>query len=129
MAGAAKTVSDAQADQHNRRERVIDPMFQHKIEDNYWRPIDGTVTGLDGWMEVHSSWVRLKNGSKVEDDGTVTGDFQIFYDGAESGSRLLVRGEFKTTRLRADRWGYGNLEEEKREQFDNPFCDGSNVQR
>jgi hypothetical protein len=103
--------------------------FEHKVEDNYWRPIDGTVTGLDGWMEVHSSWVRLKNGSKVEDDGTVTGDFQIFYDGAESGSRLLVRGEFKTTRLRADRWGYGNLEEEKRDQYDNPYCGGSKVQR
>jgi hypothetical protein len=129
MAGASKTVADSQADQYNRRGRIIDPKFQHKIEDNFWRPIDKTVTGLDGWMEVHSSWVRLKHGSEIKDGGDVTGDFQIFYDGAESGSRLLVRGEFKTRRLRADRWGYDVLEDQKRDENNTEYCGGAQVEQ
>jgi len=99
-----------------------EPRFQHKLEDNTWRPIDETITGLDGWMEVHSSWVRLKNGSKIKEGGKVEGDFQIVYDGAESGSRLLVTGEFKVDDLREDQWGYDILEDEKREENKQPFC-------
>ena len=64
--------------------------FAHKVEYNTWRPIDDTVTGLDGWMEVHSSWVRIKHGSKIKEGGKVEGDYQVFYDGAESGSRLSL---------------------------------------
>jgi hypothetical protein len=99
--------------------------FQHKIENNTWRPIDETITGLDGWMEVHSSWVRIKNGSKVEEGGKVSGDFQVLYDGAESGSRLLITGEFSVDDLREDQWGYEILEDAKRKENDTPFCGGA----
>jgi hypothetical protein len=99
-----------------------DAKFENKIEDNTWRPIDETITGLDGWMEVHSSWVRIKNGSKVQEGGMVEGDFQVFYDGAESSSRVLVRGEFKVKDLREDKWGYEVLEDVKRDENDTPFC-------
>ncbi len=128
MAGASKTAAPTHTDRYQTRGRVINPKFQHKVEDNFWRPIDGTTTGLDGWMEVHSSWVRLKHGSKVKDGGTVEGDFQILYDGAESGSRLLVRGEFKAKDLRADRWGYGNLDDAKRKENDTEYCAGGKLQ-
>jgi hypothetical protein len=102
-----------------------EPKFQHKIETNTWRPIDETITGLDGWMEVHSSWVRIKNGSKVEEGGKVSGDFQVLYDGAESGSRLLITGEFSVDDLREDQWGYEILEDAKREENNTPFCGGA----
>ena len=99
-----------------------EPQFGYKIENNTWRPIDQTITGLDGWMEVHSSWVRLKNGSKIEEGGKVTGDYQLMYDGAESGSRLLVRGEFTVDDLREDQWGYEILEDVKRDENKTDYC-------
>jgi hypothetical protein len=99
--------------------------FEHKIETNMWRPIDGTVSGLDGWMEVHSSWIRLQTGQTVAPGEKVKGDYQIFYSGQESGSRLLVRGEFEITELDMDRWGYDLLEDVKREENGTPYCGGA----
>ncbi len=99
--------------------------FEHKIESNLWRPIDNTVSGLDGWMEVHSSWVRLQTGQTVAPGERVKGDYQIFYEGTEAGSRLLVRGEFEITELQMDEWGYEILEDAKREANDTPYCGGA----
>ena len=99
--------------------------FEHKVEDNQWRPIDGTITGLDGWMEVHSSWVKIKNGQTIAQGEEVVGEFQILYEGAESGSRVLIRGDFKTTDLKEDKWGYEILEDAKREENNTPFCGGN----
>ena len=102
-----------------------DARFEHKIEGNMWRPIDNTISGIDGWMEVHSSWVRLKTGQTVAPDETVAGDFQIFFEGSEAGSRLLVRGAFEITELDMDRWGYDILEDVKREENGTPYCGGA----
>ena len=33
--------------------------FEHKVEGNAWRPVNNSNAGLDGWAEVHSSWVRI----------------------------------------------------------------------
>ena len=99
--------------------------FEHKIEGNMWRPLDNTISGMDGWMEVHSSWVRLKTGQTVAPGETVAGDFQIFFEGAEAGSRLLVRGAFEITDLEMDRWGYDILEDTKREENGTPYCGGA----
>jgi hypothetical protein len=99
--------------------------FEHKIESNLWRPLDNTISGLDGWMEVHSSWVRLKTGQTVAPGENVKGDYQIFYEGTEAGSRLLVRGEFEITDLDMDQWGYDVLEEVKREANGTPYCGGA----
>ena len=101
--------------------------FEHKIEGNMWRPIDNTISGIDGWMEVHSSWVRLKTGQTVAPGEKVSGDFQIFFEGSEAGSRLLVRGEFEITELEMDRWGYDILEDVKREENGTPYCDGASA--
>jgi len=83
------------------------------------------VSGLDGWMEVHSSWIRLQTGQTVAPGENVKGDYQIFYSGQESGSRLLVRGEFEITELDMDRWGYDRLEDVKREENGTPYCGGA----
>ena len=88
-------------------------------------PVDNTISGIDGWMEVHSSWVRLKTGQTVAPGETVAGDFQIFFEGSEAGSRLLVRGAFEITELDMDKWGYDVLEDVKREENGTPYCGGA----
>lgn len=104
-----------------------EPRFEHKVEKNDWRPIDSTISGLDGWMEVHSSWVRLKSGQTVAEGEKVEGDFQVLYEGAEGGSRVMIRGTFLIDELRADRWGYEILEDAKRKDNKTPFCDGATL--
>ena len=102
-----------------------EPIFSYKIEDNMWRPVDGTQVGIDGWVEAHSSWVRIADDSDLTPGGTATGDFQILYTGLESGSFLLIRGEFTVNRILFDKWGYPNLEDDKREENETPFCSGA----
>jgi hypothetical protein len=92
--------------------------FEAKFEDNQWRPVDQTPLGLDGWAEVHTSWVRVKKNSKIEKGGFVEGDYQIQYQGSVSSSAMLVRGTFKVENLREDIWAYGILEDEKRADDD-----------
>jgi hypothetical protein len=101
--------------------------FEHKIESNKWRPIDSTISGLDGWMEVHSSWVRLEGGQTIADGENVKGDFQVLFKGEEGGSRVLVRGEFDIEALREDRWGYEILENAKRSENGTEFCGGATL--
>lgn len=92
--------------------------YQAKFEDNQWRPVDDITLGLDGWAEVHTSWVRVKNNSKIEPGGSVEGDYQIEYQGSLSASVMLVRGTFKIDNLREDRWAYPFLEDQKRSETD-----------
>ena len=104
-----------------------EPKFEHKLESNKWRPIDSTISGLDGWMEVHSSWVRLEAGQTIAEGERVKGDFQILFEGDEGGSRVLVNGEFDIEALREDRWGYEILEEAKRKENGTEFCGGATL--
>lgn len=99
--------------------------FSHKVESNDWRPINPSNAGLDGWAEVHSSWVRISNDSEVVAGGTVKGDFQIMYTAEESNSQLLVTGSFEIADLKVDSWAYPVLENDKRDEYKTPFCGGS----
>ena len=99
--------------------------FTHKVEDNTWREVDSSDNGLDGWMELHASWVRIKNGSTIEKGGSVEGDYQIYFLGSESGSVFLVSGSFKIDKLREDHWAYPVLEDDKREENGTPYCGGA----
>jgi hypothetical protein len=101
--------------------------FTHKIESNDWRPINSTNRGIDGWAELHSSWVRISDSSDISDGGTVEGDFQIFYQALESNSRMLVKGSFKIADLQEDRWAYPVLEPIKRDEYSTPFCGGESL--
>lgn len=101
--------------------------FSHKVEANDWRPINPSNAGLDGWAEVHSSWVRLTDASEVIDGGTVEGDFQIMYTAEESNSHLLVTGSFKVEDLKVDSWSYPILENDKRDENSTPFCGGATL--
>ncbi len=101
--------------------------FYHRIEDNMWRPVDSSKAGLDGWMELQSSWVRVANSSNIEEGGTVEGDYQILFSGFDSNSRLLVTGTFLIEDLKLDPWAYPVLEDELREEYDNPYCGGAEM--
>ena len=97
--------------------------FDVKVEDNLWRPLDTSPSGLDGWTERNYSWVRIADGSDITEGGKVSGDFQVVMSGLESNSRMVVRGEFKVEELRIDKWAYDNMEEEKRaEEGGSAFC-------
>ena len=88
--------------------------FEQRIEDNMWRPVDDKLSGLDGWMELHQSWVRFDPGSKLEVGGSASGEYQVLFKGEQSNSTLFVKGEFTIEEIREDRWSYDNLEEVKR---------------
>ncbi len=97
--------------------------FEHKVEDNLWRQPDVFPSGIDGWMELHQSWVRIASNSKIEKGGTAKGDFQIVLTGAETFSRMVVKGEFDIENIREDRWAYPVLEDELRNSdFGSQYC-------
>ena len=98
--------------------------FMHRVEGNLWLPVDHTVFGLDGWAEVHSSWVIIDEGSDLEEGGSASGSFQILFDGALSASAILIHGTFETDNIKKDNWGYPDLQEELRDAHDIPFCNG-----
>ena len=101
------------------------PGFDFKIEDNSWRTIDDAHQGIDGWVDLNTSWVRIKDTSDLEVGGSAEGDFQIYYYAADSDSALLVKGTFSVDKIKGDPWGYPDLEDELRSQNDTPYCDGA----
>ena len=101
--------------------------FEHKVEGNAWRPVNASNAGLDGWAEVHSSWIRIANESEIVDGGNASGDFQIMYTAAESNSQLLVKGSFDITDLKEDPWAYPLLEDVKRDDNSTSFCGGATL--
>jgi hypothetical protein len=104
-------------------------VFTERVEDNQWRPLDAGLSGLDGWMELHHSWVRIKDGATFELGSAIEGDFQILLGGIDSASRMVVIGSFKVDSLREDPWGYPFLEDEKRNSEEGSlYCGGTSVQ-
>ncbi len=90
------------------------------------RPIDGFNSGLDGWLGVSPSWVRIDNPQDIAigTDTPITGEFQIYLEGVAAASKVLVRGTFSIDNVREDVWGYNNgtLDEVKREENNTPAC-------
>jgi hypothetical protein len=99
------------------------PLFELKVEGNEWRPLDLSHAGLDNWAEIHHSWVRVADGATYEVGSSVSGDFQIYLAGFESGSNLVVRGSFEIPVLGDDPWAYGDLEAELRERNNTVTCE------
>ncbi|NOY26482.1 MAG: hypothetical protein GXP62_11470 [Oligoflexia bacterium] len=103
--------------------------FGHKVEDNTWRPVDLTVAGIDGWMQVDASWVKFKPGTNLVEGGSAEGEFQIYFEGFESASVMMVTGTFKVDKIRKDKWAYPLLASDKRDENGTPFCgDASSTQ-
>jgi hypothetical protein len=100
--------------------------LQMKIEDNTWRTVDDEASGLDNWLGVSQSWVRIDNPGdiKIHPDNPITGEFQIYLESVAASTKLIVGGTFSISEIREDVWGYelGTLEEVKREQNGTAEC-------
>jgi hypothetical protein len=101
-----------------------------KIEDNAWRTEDGVAAGLDGWLGVSPSWVRIDNPEDIA-AGTktpITGEFQIYLEGVAAASKVMVHGTFSIDNVREDVWGYHGpdgattFEEVKETENNTPTC-------
>jgi hypothetical protein len=100
-----------------------DPAFSMKVENNNWRDVDQSSAGLDSWVQVDSSWVIFdEDPHDIEVGDPTSGTFQILFKGTESGSRVLVNGNFEIPEVMEDRWGYTDLMEEKRDENETPVC-------
>ena len=97
--------------------------YDYKVEGNEWRPIDDQESGLDNWVEIHRSWVRIDDGSDLTPGGKVTGDFQIYLTGFEAISQMVVQGSFVVPEVQEERWHNGILEDELRERNNTPVCE------
>jgi len=101
--------------------------FELRVEDNAWRPLDDTRQGLDGWVDLQTSWVRFTKSSDLEVGGSAEGDFQIYYYGAEAGTHMVIHGTFTIDKIKGDRWAYSDLETEQREENGTEYCGGATV--
>ena len=100
-----------------------DTALEMKVENNSWREVDQSSAGLDSWVQVESSWVLFdEDPNDIEPGSSASGSFQIFFKGAESGSWVLVNGDFDIPEVFEDRWGYTDLMEEKVEENNTPTC-------
>ena len=97
--------------------------FTTKFEDNSWRPVDSSESGLDNWVEHHTSWVRVDDGSNMEVGGSVSGEFQILLGGSEAASQMVIRGTFDVPEIQEEKYGYGVLEDELREKNGTVVCE------
>ncbi len=98
-----------------------------KIENNAWRPVDDDSAGLDGWVGVGGSWVRIDNPQDIAVGRglNITGSFQIYLQSDSGATRLLVGGDFVIDRIRDDVWGYHpTLEQRKYEENETKGCEG-----
>ncbi len=98
-----------------------------KLENNTGRPADGASSGLDGWLGVSPSWVRIDNPDAIGigKPGTpITGEFQVYLEGVAAASKVFVHGTFSIDNVREDVWGYenGTLDAVKREENNTPEC-------
>jgi hypothetical protein len=98
------------------------PSMRPRVHTNAWRTVDGNAGGLDGWVELHYSWVRFDPGSELETGGAASGEFNIVFDGIDSPSRFFVRGSFKVDRFKRDRWTTDYLPAVKFEENGTTFC-------
>ena len=97
--------------------------YQPAVAGNAWRKPDGFPGGFDGWGELHYSWVRIdQDRTEIEPGADLTGEFSIWFGGANSQSRVLVQGQFEIDRVKKDRWTVPNVDQDKLEENGNTIC-------
>lgn len=118
MINRAETISD----QVNEEFAAIGSDAFTRIHTNEWRLPDNSPAGLDSWVELHYSWVRIDAGSDMSPGGNASGDFQIVFDAGESQSRLVVNGSFQVDRIKRDRWVTDDIAGVKLDQAGTQLC-------
>ncbi|MCB9665839.1 MAG: hypothetical protein H6732_17150 [Alphaproteobacteria bacterium] len=98
------------------------PSLRPQTHDNFWRQPDAEFEGLDGWQELHYSWIWFAPGSELEEGGRASGQFSILFDGQSTTSRMLVRGSFTVESWVRDFWTTAYLPIEKLEENGTEVC-------
>lgn len=98
------------------------PPARPQTHDNFWRAPDAEFEGLDGWQEMHYSWVWFTADSQLEEGGRASGQFSILFDGQSTTSRMLLRGSFTVSNFTKDFWTTAYLPLEKLEENGTEIC-------
>jgi hypothetical protein len=98
------------------------PSFRPHVHDNAWRTPDRSPSGLDGWVEIHSNWVRFDAGSELVKGGAATGEFALVFEGTESASKFFIRANFEVKNFKDDVWSTTYLPPIKFEQNGTDEC-------
>lgn len=96
-----------------------------RVHSNEWRPVDDMQAGLDNWVEVSLGNVRIKNfdlEAVKAGKTSLQGDFQMYLQGTESYSQVLVKGTFDIAKLTEITAYSPTLEEVKMEENKTPTC-------
>jgi hypothetical protein len=98
------------------------PTIRPRVHDNAWREHDGSSAGLDGWVGLHYNWIRFDDGSTLERGGSASGEFSLLFDAEDNQSRIYVRGNFETRRIKQDTWVSEFVPEVKFEENGTTVC-------
>lgn len=106
-------------------DQVDPPDYSPVVPTNAFRRPDNSDSGFDRWGELHYSWVRFDQPREQLTAGeAVSGEFRLYFFGANSQSRVLVEGRFESNRVRKDTWTVPDVREEQREEADVALCGG-----
>jgi len=101
------------------------PDYKPVVPSNAWRRPDEADSGFDRWGEVHYSWVRFDQPREQLAAGEeVSGEFRLYFFGANSQSHVLVEGRFSTSKIRNDTWTVPDVREDRREEAGVEICGG-----
>jgi hypothetical protein len=89
---------------------------------NDWRAPDGVPDGLDGWGEMHYNWVRIASGSDLTVGGSAAGEFSLTLEALDSQSRMLIRGSFEVEKIKAEKWGAYDVQQERLDELGTTLC-------
>jgi len=100
--------------------------ISYRVNSNAWRPADALEPGMDQWAEVDLGYVRIKNPQDIAAGklkNPVTGDFQIYLEGANSASKLFIKGSFTIDHISEDTFYNPTLEAAKVEENQPSRCE------
>lgn len=97
--------------------------YQPAVAGNAWRKPDGFTGGFDGWGEMHYSWVRIdQDREDIVAGADLSGEFTLWFYGANSQSRVVVQGKFEIDGVKKDRWTTPNVDQDKLEENNTSIC-------
>lgn len=102
------------------------PNYTPFVPSNAWRQPNEADSGFDRWGEVHYNWIRFDQPRENLVAGeAISGEFRLYFVGANSQSHLLVEGRFDAGRVRMDTWVVPDVQAEKAEEAGVDLCGGS----
>jgi len=96
------------------------------VHTNEWRERDESPAGLDGWAELHYSYIRFDEGTTFNKGDDFSGEMQLTFDARDSQTRVMVTGRFTVENLKTDNWTTDDIQAEILAENGNTLCTGNN---